>query len=129
MKRAVGSGLAILLLVGCVPAPPRSATDNIQSSIGVAPVARGYPEHIGSTESSGEPSVPWPKFEAGPSGPANEAELAIIWRAHELREKHPGATPAQLAQMLVREPVWEQKAKFVPTARRTVVIREALVLW
>jgi hypothetical protein len=73
--------------------------------------------------------MPWPKFEAGTAARANEAELAIIWRGHELRERHPGATPGELAEMLGRDDAWEQHAKFVHAARRTVVIREALTLW
>jgi hypothetical protein len=48
---------------------------------------------------------------------------------HELSAWHPGATPGELAEMLVRRHVWEQTAKFVQSARRTVVIREALALW
>ena len=73
--------------------------------------------------------MPWPKFQAGLATRANDAELAIIWRGHELRERHPGATPTELAEMLIGDDVWEQNAKFVQSARRTVVIREALTLW
>jgi hypothetical protein len=73
--------------------------------------------------------MPWPNFQSGPGTRTNDAELAIIWRGHELRERHPGATPSELAEMLVRDDAWEQNAKFVPSARRTVVIREALALW
>jgi hypothetical protein len=60
---------------------------------------------------------------------ANEAELAIIWRGHELRERHPGASPGELAEKLVRDRVWERHAKFVESTRRTIVIQEALTPW
>jgi hypothetical protein len=55
--------------------------------------------------------------------------MAIIWRGHELRERNPGATPGELADMLARDDVWKQNAKLVPPARRTFVTREALMLW
>ena len=130
MNRAAGLAAATVVLVGCSTSPPRSAADNLPASAQGPPIAHGYLDRIGWTETSGGlPSISWPKFQAGLAARANQAELAIIWRGHELRERHPGATPIELAQMLVREDVWEQKATFVQPARRTVVIQEALGLW
>jgi hypothetical protein len=121
MKLTVGLSATALVLFGCSLSPPPPAADE------GPPIARG--DLIGSTEHHGGlPSMPWPKFQAGLAARANEAELAIVLRGHELRERHPGATPSELAEMLARDDVWEQHAKFVQSARRTIVIREALML-
>jgi hypothetical protein len=73
--------------------------------------------------------MPWPAFKGDLATLANKAEMAIVWRGHELRERHPGATPGELAQMLARDNVWEQNAKLVPPGRRTFVTLEALMPW
>jgi hypothetical protein len=73
--------------------------------------------------------MPWPAFKGDLATLANKAEMAIVWRGHELRERHPGSTPGELAQMLARDTVWEQNAKLVPPARRTFVTLEALMPW
>jgi hypothetical protein len=92
-------------------------------------MARAYADSSGRTESSGAlPSMPWPKFQAGLARRADEAELAIILRCHELRERHPAATPGELAEMLARDEVWKQHAQFVEAARRPFVVREALAV-
>src|SRR5262249_46638674 len=102
---------------------------SFRASSHVLPVTYGNPDSREWTERSGAPSMPWPKFQASAAARANEAELAIIWRGHELRERHPGVAYEELAQMLARDGVWERHAMFVPVARRTIVIREAFVLW
>jgi hypothetical protein len=129
MKRSVGLALAAALLVGCAPSPPQPAAERVRASTQLQPAAHGYLDGMRWTEHAGAPTLPWPKFQSGQAARANEAELAIILRAHELRERHPGATHDELAEMLARDEVWEQNAKFVPSLRRTAVVREALVLW
>jgi hypothetical protein len=124
MKRSIVLAAAAVVLVGCTPSPPQLA----------APVpgplaARGYVDNVRWTESSGVPSMPWPKFQASPTARASAAELAIILRGHELRERHPGATPSELAEMLARDDAWDQNARFVQSERRTAAIREALMPW
>ena len=121
MKRSVGLAAAAVVLVGCAHSPPQPA-----ASVQGPPVVLG----VASSESAGGlPSMPWPKFQAGMATRANEAELAIVWRGHELRERHPGAIPSELAAMLVRDGVWEQHARFVQSERRAVVIQEAITPW
>jgi hypothetical protein len=73
--------------------------------------------------------MPWPKFQAGLAARAHEAELAIIFRGHELRERHPDATPSELGEMLARDDVWNQNSRLVQFDRRTIVVREALTPW
>src|SRR5262245_10967204 len=129
MKHVVGFTVAAALLVGCAPSPLQPEAESFRASAQVPLIAHGYLDSMRWTEHTGGPMMPWPKFQAGLAVRANEAELAIILRAHELREQHPGAAPGELAQRLARDDVWEQNAKFVPSTRRAVVIREALVLW
>jgi hypothetical protein len=123
MKRIVGLAAAAVVLEGCAPSPPQPA-----ASVQAPSLVRGYLDSVVSAESTGG-GLPWPKFQAGLTTRANEAELAIIWRGHELRERHPGANPSELAELLVRDAVWEQHARFVQSERRAVVIREALTPW
>jgi hypothetical protein len=125
MRCIAGLAATAVLLVGCAPSPRQLA------AAGQAPpVTHGYLDGVASAESTGAlPLMPWPKFQKGLATRTNEAELAIIWRGHELRERHPGASASELAEMLAREGVWEQHAKFVEAARRPVVIREALAPW
>lgn len=122
MKHAMGLAAAAIVLVGCAPSPPQPGASG-------PPGMPGYPDSFRQTEGPGEPLMPWPKVQAGVGPRDSEAELAIIWRGHELRERHPGATPSELAEMLARDDVWNQKARFVKSERRTVVIREALTPW
>jgi hypothetical protein len=90
-------------------------------------VAGGY---LGDVERSGvPPEMPWPAYKAELATAGNKAETAIIWRGHELRERHPGATVGELGNMLAGDDVWTQNAKLIPPARRTFVIREALMPW
>jgi hypothetical protein len=124
MKRSIGLAAVAVALVGCAPSPVPPAV-SVQGS----PAARGYLDNIRWTESSGAPSMPWPKFQAGPATRASAAELAIILRGHELRERHPATTPGELAEMLARDDAWDQNARFVQSERRTVTIREALMPW
>jgi hypothetical protein len=130
MNRMLGLAAAAVALFGCSPPPLQPAADNPRTSVHGTVVARGYVDRtVPAERTGGPPSVPWPKFEAGLETRAREAELAIIWRGHELSERHPGATPGELAELLVRDHAWEENAKLVQPARRTVVIREALTLW
>ena len=124
MKRSIGLAAAAVALVGCAPSPLPPA-----ASVQGSPAARGYLDNIRWTEGSGAPLMPWPKFHAGTATRTSAAELAIILRGHELRERHPGATPSELAEMLARDDAWDQNARFVQSERRTVVIREALTPW
>ena len=124
MKRSIGLAAAAVVLAGCAPSPPPPA-----ASVQGPPAARGYLDNTRWTESSGAPLMPWPKFQAGPATRASAAELAIILRGHELRERHPGATPSELAEMLARDDAWDQNARFVQSERRTAAIREALMPW
>jgi hypothetical protein len=126
MKRIAGLAAAVVALFGCAPSPPQPAADNPRASVEGPPGVRDYIDNIGWAESPGAPLMPWPKFQAGL---ANGAELAIILRGHELRERHPGATPSELAEMLARDDVWNQNARFVQSERRTLVTREALMPW
>jgi hypothetical protein len=129
MKLTAGLVAAAAVLVGCGPAPPQLGADIPRASVQGSAVARGNVDNGGRTESSGGlPSMPWPKVQAGLATRADEAELAIILRCHELRDQHPGATPSELAEMLAQDDMWKQNAQFVPSARRTFVIREALGL-
>jgi hypothetical protein len=126
----MGLAAAAVVLFGCAPSPPQFAAVNPRAFVQGPPGMYGDLGSIGRTQRPGElPPISWPNFQAGLATRANEAELAIIWRAHELRERHPGATPGELAEMLIHDDVWEQNAKFVQSARRAVVIREALTLW
>jgi hypothetical protein len=127
MHRTAYLGLAALLLIGCAPSASQQAAGSPPASVQGPPIARADLEDAG--RSGGPPQLPWPAFQAGSASSANQAELAIVWRSHELREKHPGATPAEVAQLLARDTVWEQNAKLIPPPRRTMVAREALVLW
>jgi hypothetical protein len=125
MRCIAGVAATAIVLVGCAPSPPLPA-----ASVQAPPVGRGYLDSAASAGSTGAlPLMAWPKFQASLATRANEAELAIILRGHELRERHPSASPSELAEMLVRDRVWEQHARFVESARRTVVIREALTPW
>src|SRR5262245_52616445 len=115
----------VVVLVGCAPSPPQTA-----AFVQQPPLARGQLDRVAPAQTTGGlPSMPWPRFQAGPGTRANEAELAIILRGHELRERHPSASPNELGEMLVRDRVWDQHARFVESTRRTVVIREALTPW
>jgi hypothetical protein len=116
MKRYIGLLAAAAVLVGCAPSPPRPAA-SFQGPSGV------------QDGRLGGPLMPWPRFQASLAPRANEAELAIILRGHELRERHPGATPTELAEKLAHEDVWSRNARFVQAERRTVVIQEALAPW
>jgi hypothetical protein len=99
MKPKVVLTAAALVLLGCVPVPPQPAADIGRAPVERLPLARANLEGIASTDPTGElPSMPWPRFQGGLSVRANEAELAIILRGHELRERHPGATARELAQ-------------------------------
>ena len=129
MRRIAGLAAAAAVLVACTPSSPHPAADNPRASVEGPPGVRGYLDNIRWTESSGAPLMPWPKFQVGLAARANEAELAIILRGHELRERHPGAIPSELAEMLARDDVWNQNARFVQSARRTIVIGEALMPW
>jgi hypothetical protein len=130
MKPKVVLTAAALILFGCVPVPSQPTADIGRAPVEGLPLPRANLDGIAWTDPTGElPSMPWPRFQGGLSVRANEAELAIILRGHELRERHPDATARELAQMLVREDVWEQNAKLVPSTRRAIVAREALVLW
>jgi hypothetical protein len=125
MRCIAGMAVTAVVLGGCLPSPRQPA-----ASVQGSPVVRGYVDGVVSVESTGSlPSMPWPKFQANLATRANEAELAVIWRGHELHEQHPSLNPRELAEMLVRDRVWEQHARFVEPARRTVVIREALTSW
>lgn len=121
MHRIAAFVLAVAPLIGCAPDRPQHA------SVEGPPITSGYLSDV--ERSSAPPQLPWPAFRADLAALANRAEMAIIWRGHELRERHPGATPAELAQMLARDVVWEQNAKLVPPARRIFVTREALMFW
>jgi hypothetical protein len=130
MKRVVGLAAATVVLCGCSPPSLRPAAENPRTSVHGPVATRAYLDRVAPAEHAGGlPSMPWPKFEAGLATRAHEAEMAIIWRGHELSERHPGATPGELAEMLARDHAWEDNAKLVQPARRTVVIREALTLW
>jgi hypothetical protein len=130
MNRMLGLAAATVVLFGCSPPSLQPAANNPRTSVHGPIVTRGYLNRtVPAEHAGGLPSMPWPKFEAGLDTRAHEAELAIIWRGHELSERHPGATPGELAELLAGDHVWEANAKLVQPARRTVVIREALTLW
>ena len=130
MKRMVGLAAATVVLVGCAPARPPPTADVPPASVQGPAVTRGYRDGIVPTERiGGPPSMPWPKVQVGLAARANEAELAIILRGHELHERHPAATPGELAEILARDDVWKQHAKFVQSGRRALVAQEALRLW
>lgn len=125
MKRSVGLAVAAVVLVGCTPSPPQPAA-TLQGS----PVVHGYRVSAVSAESADRlPLMPWPKSQAGLATRSKEAELAIVLRGHDLRERHPAASLSELAEMLVRDGVWDQNARFVRSERRMVVIQEALAPW
>jgi hypothetical protein len=116
-----------VVLTGCSPRPPAA---DIPASIQGPPTAQGYLGSARLAERAGAlPAMPWPKLQAGVITRANEAELAIIFRSHELHDRHPWATPSELAELLVRDDVWKQNAQFVQAARRAFVTQEALGHW
>jgi len=117
------TAVVLAVLAGC--APPRPA-----AFVQEPPVVRDSLHSALPAESAGGlPSMPWPRLQSGVAARAGEAELAIILRGHELRERHPGASPGELAELLARDRVWDQHARFVRSESRTVVVREALTLW
>jgi hypothetical protein len=124
MKRSVGLATAAVVLVGCAPSPPQPA-----ASLQGSPVVHSYRDSGMSGASVGSLPMVWPKFQAGLATRSKEAELAIVLRGHELRERNPGASLSELAEMLLRDGVWDQNARFVRSERRMVVIQEALTPW
>src|SRR5262245_22227989 len=109
---------------------PRPPAADMSASIQGPPAAHGYLDRVRLAERAGGlPAMPWPKFQAGLTTRATEAELAIVLRSHELHDLHPWATPSELAELLVRDNAWKQNAQFVQSARRTFITKEALGLW